>query len=176
VWPGSPATLPRRRPSRQSSPQPAIAAAAGVMPSPPSGQAGLPALDRYLGATGRPSRATHPQPLLPSPARYTASVAPTDITSAITDDASPFALPSTRNHPRAAVHLRCLSAVGRALDDGAGSMHGLPYRPLPEICQKLRYTQPRAAPRPNRRQRLSPARSCGQVRPRRAFRTAAHRW
>jgi hypothetical protein len=42
-----------------------------------------------------PSMAAHPQPLLPSPARYTVSVAPTDITVAITDEASPFALRST---------------------------------------------------------------------------------
>jgi hypothetical protein len=28
--------------------------------------------------------------------------------------------------------------------------------PLPEICQKLRHTQPRVAPRPNPQQRLSP--------------------
>jgi hypothetical protein len=50
-----------------------------------------------------PSMAAHPQPLLPSPARYTVSVAPTDITVAITDEASPFALPSTRNRPRRAM-------------------------------------------------------------------------
>jgi hypothetical protein len=35
--------------------------------------------------------------------------------------------------------------------------------PLPEICQKLRYAQPHAAPRSNPRQRLSPARLCGHV-------------
>jgi hypothetical protein len=32
---------------------------------------------------------------------------------------------------------------------------------VPEICQKLRYAQPRVASRPNPRQRLSPARLRG---------------
>jgi hypothetical protein len=42
---------------------------------------------------------------------------------------------------RTALHLRCQSAVGRAPDNGAG-VHGMDCRagPLPEICQKLRYT------------------------------------
>jgi hypothetical protein len=35
---------------------------------------------------------------------------------------------------------------------------------MPEICQKLRYIQPHAAPRPNPRQHLPPARSCGNGR------------
>jgi len=34
---------------------------------------------------------------------------------------------------------------------------------VPEICQKRRYTKPHAAPRPDPRQRLSPARLCGHV-------------
>src|SRR5215212_5396916 len=63
---------------------------------------------------------------------------------------------------RTALHLRCQSAVGRAPEDGAG-VHAMDCRagPLPEICQKLRYTQPRATPRPDPRQRLSPARLRG---------------
>ena len=32
---------------------------------------------------------------------------------------------------------------------------------MPEICQKLRYAQPHAAPRPNHRRHLSPARLTG---------------
>ena len=58
---------------------------------------------------------------------------------AITDEASPFALRSTRNHPRTAVHRRCQSqAVKSCRDEGAGvrSIDG-PAGPLPEICQKL---------------------------------------
>jgi hypothetical protein len=35
---------------------------------------------------------------------------------------------------------------------------------VPEICQKLRYTQPHPAPRRHLRQGLSPARLCGHVR------------
>jgi hypothetical protein len=38
-----------------------------------------------------------------------------------------------------------------------------PQGPLPEICQKLRYAQPHAAPRLDPTQRLSPARLCGHV-------------
>jgi hypothetical protein len=34
---------------------------------------------------------------------------------------------------------------------------------LPEICQKLRYTQPHAASRPNPRRYLSAAQFCGYV-------------
>jgi hypothetical protein len=37
-------------------------------------------------------------------------------------------------------------------------------KPLPETCQKLRYAQSHAAPRPNPRQRLSAARLRGYVR------------
>jgi hypothetical protein len=35
--------------------------------------------------------------------------------------------------------------------------------PVPEICQKLRYAQPHAVPRPNLRQRISPGRMCDHV-------------
>jgi hypothetical protein len=40
---------------------------------------------------------------------------------------------------------------------------------VPDICQKLRYTQPHVAPRPNPPQRLSPAQLCGHVRSREAL-------
>jgi hypothetical protein len=36
-------------------------------------------------------------------------------------------------------------------------------KPLPEICQKLRYAQPHVASQRNPRQRLPPARLCGHV-------------
>jgi NAD(P)-dependent dehydrogenase (short-subunit alcohol dehydrogenase family) len=61
--------------------------------------------------------------------------------------------------------MRCQSAVGRAPDDGAG-VHAMDCGagPLPEICQKLRYTQPRATPHPDPRQRLSPGWLCSRRR------------
>jgi hypothetical protein len=59
---------------------------------------------------------------------------------AITDEASPLALRSTRNRLRTALHLRYQSVVSR----GPGRSrrrpcHGRPCRSLPEICQKLRH-------------------------------------
>ena len=64
------------------------------------------------------------------------------------------------------MHRWCQSLVAEGCgDDGAGvgpqmAMQG----PLPEICQKLRYAQPHAAPLTNPRQHLPPARLCGNVR------------
>jgi hypothetical protein len=63
-----------------------------------------------------------------------------------------------RSHSDDRLH-RSLLWVPQALatddDDPTGA--------LPEICQKLRYTQPRATHAPNARQRLSSARLCGRV-------------
>ena len=39
-----------------------------------------------------------------------------------------------------------LATITVELATRAASKHGQPTRPLPEICQKLRRTQPRAAP------------------------------
>jgi hypothetical protein len=71
----------------------------------------------------------------------------------MTDEASPFALRSTRNRPRTALHRRrtCPSR-GRPGEDAKASVH-VRLQAVPEICQKLRYTtsrrhttQPSAAP------------------------------
>jgi len=91
--------------------------------------------------------------------------------TAITDEASPFALRSTRNRPRTALHLRCQSAV-----KGSGRwlrVHAMDCRPgsLPEICQKLRHTQPHV-PTPRRlQQHGSPWGLRGDMRSRGVVRT-----
>jgi hypothetical protein len=64
------------------------------------------------------------------------------------------------------MHQTCqLLVVEGRRDDGAG-VHAIDDHagPLPGICQKLRYTQPHAAPRRNPRQHLLPARLCGDAR------------
>jgi hypothetical protein len=58
----------------------------------------------------------------------------------ITDEASPFALRSTRNHPRRAVHRRCWLGRLRAGDAE------LRIPDPPAICQQLSLTSPQPAP------------------------------
>jgi hypothetical protein len=81
-----------------SSPRPAVAAAAG---SRCHRQAAKPVARHWIAiAELLVALPWQPKPLLPKPCALHSVCSTTDITVAITDEASPFALRSTRNRPR----------------------------------------------------------------------------
>jgi hypothetical protein len=99
-----------------------------------------------------------------TPQRHLHCSLPAIVGLVITDEASPFALRSTRirsedsSAPEVPSRRRSRAAETMA---PAFVPSTVPQGPLPEICQKLRYAQPRIAPRLDPRQRFSPARLHG---------------